>query len=97
VGKVPGELHARWALQGETFAARAAALQAQWPTAVCQIQKSNLLLELPLQHPTTPASTPQPARVRAVQTGWLRHGTRGREITYLFIPHSWPHSSVSII
>jgi hypothetical protein len=82
-----GELHARWVLQGEIFAAQAAALQAQWPAAPCQIQKGYLLLELPQQQPTTPASAAQPARVRAVQTGWLRHSARRREITLWFIPH----------
>jgi RNA-directed DNA polymerase len=92
-----GELHARWVLQGETFATQAAALQAQWPAALCQIQKGYLLLELPQQQPTTPASAAQPARVRAVQTGWLRHGTRRREITHWFIPHAAPDSTASII
>ena len=83
-------LHARWVLQGETFAAQAAALQAQWPAALCQIQKGYQLLELaPLQLATQPTTTTvMPARVRAVQTGWLRHGTRRREITNWFIPHS---------
>ena len=87
-----GVLHARWVLQGGTFAAQAAALQAQWPAALCQIQKGYQLLELaPLHLATPPASTTttvMPARVRAVQTGWLRHGTRRREITHWFIPHS---------
>jgi RNA-directed DNA polymerase len=92
-----GELHARWVLQGETFATQAAALQAQWPAALCQIQKGYLLLEFPQQQPTTPASAAPPARVRAVQTGWLRHGTRRREITHWFIPHATPDSTASII
>jgi hypothetical protein len=85
-----GELHARWVLQGETFAAQAAALQAQWPAAVCQIQKGYQLLVFPPLHPATPPSTARPARIRAVQTGWLRHGTRCREITHWFIPHPIP-------
>lgn len=85
-----GELHARWVLQGETFAAQAAALQAQWPGALCQIQKGYQLIALQpiLSQPAVLSQRPQPARVRAVQTGWLRHGTRRREITHWFIPHS---------
>ncbi len=87
-----GELHGRWVLQGETFAAQAAALQAQWPAAQCLIQKGYQWVELlplqPAMQPTT--ATAHPARVRAVQTGWLLHGTRRREITHWFIPHSTP-------
>ncbi len=94
-----GELHARWVLQGETFAAQAAALQAQWPGAQCQIQKGYQWVDLPMAPPATPHSlvTTQPARLRAVQTGWLRHGTRRREITQWFIPHATPDSTASII
>lgn len=85
-----GELHARWVLQGETFAAQVAALQAEWPAAQCQIQKGYQLIELPpLQPAKLPAiATATPQRVRALQTGWLRHGTRRREIAHWFIPHS---------
>ena len=57
-----GALQARWVLQGETFAAQAAGLQAQWPTALCQIQKGYQLLELPPQQPTIPGNGAQPAR-----------------------------------
>jgi RNA-directed DNA polymerase len=87
-----GELQARCVLQGETFAAQAAALQALWPGAQCQIQKGFQWVDLPIAPPETPHSSQiaQPARVRAVQTGWLRHGTRRREITHWFIPHPIP-------
>lgn len=85
-----GALHARWVLQGATFTAQVAALQAEWPGAHCQIQKGYQWLELPPLKPATPTTnaTVQPARVRAVQTGWLRHGTRRREIAHWFIPNS---------
>ncbi len=87
-----GDLHGRWILQGETFAAQAAALQAHWPAAQCLIQKGYQWVELPPLQPATQHTnvTAPPARVRAVQTGWLRHGTRRREITQWFIPHSTP-------
>ena len=83
-----GAIHPRWVLQGATFAAQAAALQAQWPDADGQIQKGWQMLPVPPKHP---APAPR-ARVQARQTGWLRHGTRRREITRWFVPHPSPES-----
>ncbi len=89
-----GDLHARWVLQGEAYAAQAAALQTQWPAALCHIQKGYQLVELAPLQPATPPTTAtvRPERARAVQTGWLRHGTRRREITRWFVPHLSPES-----
>ena len=83
-----GAIRPRWVLQGETFAAQVAALQAQWPDADGQIEKGWQMRPVPPQRPT-PAPRP---RVQARQTGWLRHGTRRREITRWFVPHPSPAS-----
>jgi RNA-directed DNA polymerase len=71
----------------------AGALQAQWPGAVCQIQRGYQLLEFQPQQLLTPASTDQPTSMGAVKSGWLRHCTRRREITHWFIPNTVLHAS----
>ncbi|OGS97614.1 MAG: hypothetical protein A3K04_00135 [Gallionellales bacterium RBG_16_56_9] len=78
-----GQLHARWVLQGETVARQTAELRALWPGAVCLIQKGYQCMVWQPLH-AQPATPPQ--RVHARQTGWLRHGTRRREISDWFIP-----------
>ena len=85
-----GAIHPRWVLQGETFAAQVAALQFEWPGADCQIQKGWQMLPVPVPE-QRPTPTPR-TRLQARQTGWLRHGTRRREITRWFVPHPSPAS-----
>jgi hypothetical protein len=93
-----GHLTPRWVLQGATFVAQAAALQAEWPQAQCLIQKGNRWVQLsqPGQELNAPASQRLTASLRrqgiayvcANQTGWLRHGTRRREVRTWFVPHA---------
>lgn len=71
-----GDLSPRWVLQGSTLAEQVAWLRSQWPHAVCSVQKGFETLRF------APLQTPDGSRVHAVQTGWLRHGTRRREITH---------------
>ena len=85
-----GAIHPRWVLQGETFSAQVAALQSEWPDADGQIEKGWQMLPVPPQRPSP--SLVRRARVQAKQTGWLRHGTRRREITRWFVPHRSPES-----
>ena len=92
-----GHLTPRWVLQGATFVAQAAALQAEWPQAQCLIQKGNRWVQLsqPGQELNAPASQRLTASLRrqgiayvcANQTGWLRHGTRRREVQTWFDPN----------
>ena len=91
-----GHLTPRWVLQGATFVAQAVALQAEWPQAQCLIQKGNRWVRLsqPGQELNAPASQRLTASLRrqgiayvcANQTGWLRHGTRRREVRAWFNP-----------
>lgn len=74
-----GDLSPRWVLQDTTLAEQAAWLRSQWPHAVCSVQKGFETLRF------APLQTPDGSRVHAVQTGWLRHGTRRREITHFQI------------
>jgi len=85
-------------LQGATFAAQVAALKAGWPQARCLIQKGNrwLLLSQPEQEFNEQATQRLTASLRrqgiayvcANQTGWLRHGTRRREVQEWFSPNA---------
>ncbi len=70
-----GQIAPRWVLQGTTLAEQVAWLRQQWPHAVCEVQKGFEWLRF------APLQTPDGSRVQAVQTGWLKHGTRRREIT----------------
>jgi hypothetical protein len=93
-----GHLTPRWVLQGATFVAQAAALQAEWPQAQCLIQKGNRWVQLsqPGQELNAPASQRLTASLRrqriayvcANQTGWLRHGARRREVQTWFDPNA---------
>jgi RNA-directed DNA polymerase len=73
-----GDLSPRWVLQGSTLAQQVAWLREQWPHAQCSVQKGCQTLRF------APLQTPDGSRVHAVQTGWLRHGTRRREITQFY-------------
>lgn len=75
-----GELTPRWVLQGETLPKQVQWLRQQWPHAVCEVQKGIDTLRF------GPLAAPDGSRVCAMQTGWLRHGTRRREIERWFIP-----------
>lgn len=77
-----GALVPRWVLQGETLAHQVDWLRAQWPGAVCEVQKGCEVLRF------APLGSPDGSRVRAEQTGWLRHGTRRREIALWRVPLS---------
>ena len=91
-----GRISPRWVLHGATFAAQASALQAAWPEAHCLIQKGNrwLLLSQGGRELNATATRHLMASLRrrglafvcANQTGWLRHGTRRREVQTLFHP-----------
>ncbi len=70
-----GHIAPRWVLQGATLAEQVVWLRQQWPHAVCEVQKGFEWLRF------APLQTPDGSRVRAAQTGWLKHGTRRREIT----------------
>lgn len=70
-----GQLTPRWVLQGTTLSEQVAWLRQQWPRAVCVVQKGCEWLRF------APLRVPDGSRVRATQTGWLKHGTRRREIT----------------
>ncbi len=93
-----GQLSPRWVLQGVTFAGQVAALKAEWPQAQCLIQKGNcwLLLSQPEQEFNEQATLRLTASLRrqgiayvcANQTGWLRHGTRRREVQEWFSPNA---------
>ncbi|MFZ2990945.1 hypothetical protein [Ideonella sp.] len=69
-----GSLHQRWVLQGSTFAQQVSSLRQQWPQARTVVHKGAERLHFP------PSAAADGSRVHAVQTGWLRHGTRRREI-----------------
>jgi len=91
-----GQLSPRWILQATTFAGQVAALRAEWPQAQCLIQKGNrwLLLAQPGLEFNAQAADRLKASLRrqqiayvcANQTGWLRHGTRRREVREWFSP-----------
>lgn len=70
------QLTPRWVLQGATWAQQLDWLRAQWPHAVCEIQRG-----FEMQH-FMPEFHGDGSRVRAIQTGYLPHGTRKREITF---------------
>lgn len=70
-----GHIAPRWVLQGTTLAEQVHWLRQQWPHAVCEVQKGFEVLRF------EPLNTADGSRVRAVQTGYLQHGTRRREIT----------------
>ena len=74
------ELTPRWVLQGETLARQVEWLRQQWPHAVCEVQKGMETLRF------GPLVAADGSRVCAMQTGWLRHGTRRREIERWVIP-----------
>lgn len=85
----------RWVLQGETHARQAEAFMREWPRVWCLLQKGNRWGVLPAPAHLTPrwvAALQADLRrrgipyVRAAQTGWLRHGTRRREIVEWFVP-----------
>jgi Reverse transcriptase (RNA-dependent DNA polymerase) len=78
-----GDLSARWVLQGETLARQTQWLREQWPAAVCELQKGFETLRFA---PLKPGAAPEGCRVRAEQTGWLRHGSRRREISGWRLP-----------
>lgn len=71
-----GDLTPRWVLQGTTLGEQVAWLRSQWPHAVCKVQKGYETLHF------APLQAPDGSLVYAQQTGWLRHGTRRREITH---------------
>jgi hypothetical protein len=75
-----GALTARWVLNGVTFAQQCEWLRAQWPQALCSVQKGYACVVLGA------TNDPSSARIDAVQTGWLQHGTRRREITRWRVP-----------
>lgn len=75
-----GDLSPRWVLSGTTLAEHVAWLRKQWPHAVCSVQKGCETLRF------APLQMPDGSSVHAVQTGWLRHGTRRREITLFQVP-----------
>jgi RNA-directed DNA polymerase len=81
-----GQLRPRWVLQGTTLAEQVQWLRQQWPEAHCVVQKGYEWLHYPPLQQGTSVCT-----VRAEQTGWLRHGTRRREITHW----SWPAGQAS--
>jgi RNA-directed DNA polymerase len=70
-----GHMTPRWVLQGTTLTEQVVWLRQQWPHAVCEVQKGFEWLHF------APLQAPDGSRVRAAQTGWLKHGTRRREIT----------------
>lgn len=72
--RADGSLAPRWVLQGVTLAQQMQALQTQWPQAHSQVQKGRQWLQLP-----APGQA-DGSHVTARQTGWLRHGTRRREV-----------------
>ncbi len=73
-----GHIVPRWVLQGTTLAEQVAWLRHQWPHAVCEVQKGFEWLRF------APLHTPDCTKVRAAQTGWLKHGRRRREMTDFF-------------
>lgn len=73
-----GALAPRWVLQGATLAQQVAWLRAQWPQAVCCVQKGCQTLRF------APFGPPNGSRVHARQTGYLRHGGRRREINQIY-------------
>ncbi len=80
-----GDLAPRWVLQGTTLAQQITWLRSQWPHAVCSVQKGFETLRF------APMQQPDCSRVHAQQTGWLRHGTRRREITrFHFVSENTP-------
>jgi hypothetical protein len=93
-----GQLNPRWVLQGATFASQVATLRAGWPQVQCLIQKGNrwLLLAQPGLELDESAAARLTASLRrqgiayicANQTGWLRHGTRRREVREWFYPNA---------
>lgn len=75
-----GDIAPRWVLQGTTLSEQVAWLRSQWPHAACSVQKGCATMRF------APLQAPDGSRVHARQTGWLRHGTRRREITkFLFL------------
>ena len=87
----------RWVLQGETYARQAEVFARDWPEAWRLLQRGNRWAVMPAasQHlPTAPQAAALQADlrrraipyVRAAQTGWLKHGTRRREIVEWFVP-----------
>jgi len=93
-----GQISQRWVLQGATFGAQAASLKSAWPQAQHLIQKGNrwLWLSQPgqefnaqsIQRLTASLRRQGVAYVCANQTGWLRHGTRRREVQAWFSPNA---------
>ena len=94
-----GSLQARWVLEGATFAQQSRVLQHGQPATHCFIQRGCRFYQLQSGSPHLEYRPEQLAAVLAnlrrlggayrvaKQTGWLRHGTRRRELCEWFIPH----------
>ena len=84
-----GKIAPRWVLQGETMTKQVQWLRQQWPQAQCLVQKGYETLGFAPQAPPTDLPT-EGSYLSAVQTGWLRHGIRRREITVWHLAASFP-------
>ncbi len=105
-----GSLQVRWLLEGVTFAQQACALQHGQQATHCLIQRGCRFYGLQSGRPHLEYRPEQLAVVLAnfrqqgvayrvaKQTGWLRHGTRRRELCEWFIPKSYcSHAPVSCL
>lgn len=76
--------------QGSTFAQQVSSLRQQWPQARTVVHKGAERLHLP------PSAAADGSRVHAVQTGWLGHGARRRDIVQWHRVPAAPDAPASI-
>lgn len=80
-----GQLRKRWVIEGSNWREQLAWLVKNWPHAEHFVQKGYETYHLP-RPAATQAPEQQTAQLHAIQTGYLRHGLRRREINRWCVP-----------